>query len=91
MLQLIIAILIAEILERLVEVLWGWGWRRFQDYRRKKPTQRDRVVAFVYGLIEKSKASFFEIEGATKVQRPACDKYHALRQANEIVNRLGLK
>lgn len=91
MLQLIIAILIAEILERLVELLWGWGWRRYKDYRRGKPTQREQVVAFVYGLLEKSKATFFEIEAAAKLKYKQCDGYHSLRQANEIVNKLGLK
>lgn len=90
MLQLILAVLVAEILERIVEAAWAFCWRWYQDYRRGRPSKRDRVVAFAYGLIEKSKATFYEIDEALKVRHADCDKRHSLRQANEIVNRLGL-
>lgn len=91
MLHLILAILVAELLERICEVLWAACVRRYRDWRAGKPTARQRLVAFVYGLVDQSKASFAEIEKAAMLKYPNCDKYHALRQANEIVNRLGVK
>lgn len=89
MLHLIIAILVAEILERICEALWAYGVSRYRDWRRGKPSQRQRLVAFVYSLLDKSKATSYEIESATALRYADCDKHHARRQANEIVNKLG--